>query len=260
MLQRFFKTLMMIMFSSLVNLPNFALNKEDVIGAWLFDEGKGEVAKDSSGNGNDGKLIAKPEWVKNGKIGGCLQFTAAKTHNVRVPVTHNNSLTVAMWANYKNLASNNIGLIHIQAGELDGGNPDTKIVGMWVENSSLLWGRIIPAGAGKVNFPKKQKLKADTWYHIAMVIDSQKNKATQYVNAKVVGDVEYKGGKLTKFDFANIGRQGTESWDGLLDEVIIFKKVITTEELKSVMQGIEQNVLSVEADDKLAVTWAKIKQ
>ena len=112
-------------FSLLVNLPGFALNKEDVIGAWLFDDGKGEVAKDSSGNGNDGKLIAKPEWVKNGKIGGCLQFTAAKVHNVRVPVTHSNSLTVAMWSNYKNLASNNIGLVHIQAGELDGGNPDT---------------------------------------------------------------------------------------------------------------------------------------
>ncbi len=247
-------------FSLLVNWPSFALDKEDVIGAWLFDDGKGEVAKDSSGNGNDGKLIAKPEWVKNGKIGGCLQFTAAKVHNVRVPVTHSNSLTVAMWSNYKNLASNNIGLVHIQAGELDGGNPDTKIVGMWVENSSALWGRIIPSGAGKVNLPKNQKLKADTWYHIAMVIDPQKKKATQYVNAKAVGEVEYKGGKLTKFDFANIGRQGSESWDGLLDEVIIFKKAITIEELKSVMKGIEENVLSVETDDKLAITWAKVKQ
>jgi len=53
-----------------------------------------------------------------------------------------------------------------------------------------------------------------------MVIDPQTKKATQYVNAKAVGDVDYKG-KLTKFDFANIGRQGRESWDGLLDEVII---------------------------------------
>ena len=51
------------------------------------------------------------------------------------------SLTVAMWASYKNLASNNIGLIHIQADDLDNGNPDAKIVGMWVENSSLLWGQ-----------------------------------------------------------------------------------------------------------------------
>ena len=85
-------------------------------------------------------------------------------------------------------------------------------------------------------------------------------KATQYVNAKAVGEVEYKGGKLTKFDFANIGRQGSESWDGLLDEVIIFNKAVSTDELKTVMKGIEQNVLSVEANDKLAITWAEVKQ
>ena len=208
----------------LVTLPSLAFEVDDVIGVWLFDDGKGDTAKDSSGNGNDGKLIAKPTWVKNGKFGGSLEFTATKTHNVRVPLTYSDSLTVAMWASYTNLASNNIGLIHIQAGDLDNGNPDTKIVGMWVENSSLLWGRIIPAGAGKVNFAKNEKLKADIWYHIAMVIDPQTKKATQYVNAKAVGDVDYKG-KLTKFDFANIGRQGRESWDGLLDEVIILKKL-----------------------------------
>jgi len=86
-------------------------------------------------------LIAKPTWVQNGKFGGCLEFAAAKTHNVRVPLTHSDSLTVAMWASYENLASNNIGLIHIQADDLDNGNPDAKIAGMWVENSSLLWGQ-----------------------------------------------------------------------------------------------------------------------
>ena len=259
-MKKTYKILAVPIFTLLINLPSFSVDKKDVIGVWLFDEGKGDVAKDSSGNKNDGKLIASLEWVKNGKFGGCLQYTAAKLHNVRVPVAHSDSLTVAMWANYKNLASNNIGLIHIQAGELDGGNPDTKIVGMWVENSSTLWGRIIPSGAGKVNFPKNEKLKADTWYHISMVIDSEKKKATQYVNAKSVGEVEYKGGKLTKFDFANIGRQGSESWDGLLDEVIMFNKAVSTDELKTVMKGIEQNVLSVEANDKLAITWAEVKQ
>ena len=54
----------------LVTLPSLALEVDDVIGVWLFDDGKGDTAKDSSGNGNDGKLIAKPTWVKNGKFGG----------------------------------------------------------------------------------------------------------------------------------------------------------------------------------------------
>ena len=62
-------------------------------------------------------------------------------------------------------------------------------------------GRIIPAGAGKVNFAKNEK--GDTWHYITMLSDPQTKKATQYINAKVVSDVDYKG-KLTKFDFANL--------------------------------------------------------
>jgi len=49
---------------------------DDAIGIWLFDEGKGNVAKDSSDNGNDGTLIAGPKWVE-GKFGGALEFDGA---------------------------------------------------------------------------------------------------------------------------------------------------------------------------------------
>ena len=51
---------------------------EDAIGVWLFDEGKGEVAKDSSANGNDGELIGGPKWVK-GKFGQGLEFDGKGT-------------------------------------------------------------------------------------------------------------------------------------------------------------------------------------
>jgi len=54
---------------------------------------------------------------------------------------------------------------------------------------------------GKLISPRTKK--GDTWHHITMVIDPQTKKATPYVNAKAVGDVDYKG-KLTKFDFANL--------------------------------------------------------
>ena len=51
---------------------------EDAIGVWLFDEGKGEVAKDSSANGNHGELIGGPKWVK-GKFGQGLEFDGKGT-------------------------------------------------------------------------------------------------------------------------------------------------------------------------------------
>ena len=51
---------------------------DDAIGVWLFDEGRGNVAKDSSPNGNDGELIAGPKWVE-GKFGGALEFDGSGT-------------------------------------------------------------------------------------------------------------------------------------------------------------------------------------
>jgi len=48
-----------------------------------FDEGSGKVAKDISGNGNDGQII-DAEWV-NGKFGKALSFNG-KTAYVEVAI------------------------------------------------------------------------------------------------------------------------------------------------------------------------------
>lgn len=40
---------------------------------WLFNEGKGKVAADSSKNKNDGTFFSDPEWSK-GKFEGALEF------------------------------------------------------------------------------------------------------------------------------------------------------------------------------------------
>ena len=47
---------------------------ETVVGMWLFDEGKGNTAADSSENGNDGKFENDPKWTKDGKFGSGLEF------------------------------------------------------------------------------------------------------------------------------------------------------------------------------------------
>ena len=236
----------------------FALDKASIVGMWLFDDGKGDVAIDSSENGLDGVLINAPEWLGDGKFGDCLKFEAAKAHNVRVPVPHNDTITIAMWASYSNLASTNIGLIHIQSGDFENADPGSKTVGMWVENSGSLWGRIIPAGQGNINFPKNKELDPETWYHIAMIIDANAGKATQYVNAEEVGQVNYPNGELNQYDFANIGRQGNESWDGLIDEVVIFSKALSVNDLKEVMKGLGES-FPVDRNGKLPVTWGGLK-
>ena len=45
---------------------------EAVLGLWLFDEGSGKTAADSSGNKNHGKFAKNPKWVRlKGADGRC---------------------------------------------------------------------------------------------------------------------------------------------------------------------------------------------
>ena len=36
--------------------------RADLIGWWRFEEGSGDTAHDSSGNGHDGTLLGTPDW------------------------------------------------------------------------------------------------------------------------------------------------------------------------------------------------------
>lgn len=68
-----------------------------ITGMWMFDEGQGKVAKDSSGNGLDGELISGPKWV-DGKFGKALEFDG-KASYVKIP-DHQNptvAITVSIW-------------------------------------------------------------------------------------------------------------------------------------------------------------------
>lgn len=222
---------------------------------WFFDEGKGDMAKDSSDNGNHGKLMNSPKWVQ-GKFGKALEFDFAASNYVIVPLSHTDSITVVMWAKYGSLPTSNSGLFHAQATEDPGGAPETKIVGIWVENTKLLWARLISDGV-KINFPKNKDLESEEWYHIALTADENSKKGKQWVDGELVGEVDYPG-KLDDFSFAKIGRQGTETWSGIIDEVAVFDQALTGEDIKTVMQGLDK-MLAVFPAGKLATTWADIK-
>ena len=42
------------------------IDPDTVLGAWLLDEGRGDIAADATGNGNDGTLMNAPNWNSKG--------------------------------------------------------------------------------------------------------------------------------------------------------------------------------------------------
>ena len=75
-----------------------------LVGWWTFDETSGTTAKDSSGKGNNGRIVGTPQWVP-GKVGGALQFNGSTyvdcgngpSLNVR------EQITIAFWFNFTSL-------------------------------------------------------------------------------------------------------------------------------------------------------------
>ena len=228
-------------------------NRDDLAGLWRFDGN----AEDASGNENHAVLANGPTYVDT-DWGQGLQFEAASGAYAVAAVPHSNTATVVMWAQYSALPSNNPGLLHAQATAVDEAAPATKIIGIWVENTNLIWGRLIPPGGGNINLPKNQALEADTWFHTAMVIDADAGSATQYVNGEEVGSADY-AGELGAYQFLKIGRQGTETWEGVIDEVGFFHSALSSDEIGSIIEGGFDALLSVEPAGKLASAWAELK-
>ena len=57
------------------------LDPATIEGLWLFNDGTGKVAKDTSGNKLDGTLENNPKWV-NGKFGKAIEFDGSGAHVV----------------------------------------------------------------------------------------------------------------------------------------------------------------------------------
>jgi hypothetical protein len=228
---------------------------DNLIGLWLLDDGKGDVAKDSSGKKTDGKLINGPEWAK-GKFEWALKFEANKLQRVEVPdAEHLNptkQITITAWG----YLSAPFGNHRFLQKSTPGSDNQYRLL--------LEWGTFkFDAGPG-VN-PKEVTtavFSSDEWHHVAgtydgkeivLYIDGERKAgmAAQGDMAPAVGGPVFIG---TKHPNAPAG----DYWNGMIDEVAIFNKGLTADEVKDVMAGFTKG-LAVSNRGKLATRWARMK-
>lgn len=86
-------------------VPTFAaIDPEDIMGIWTFDEAEGGIAADSSGNGRDAELFGEAEWIDEGKSGSAIEF-----NNGYVKVEHDDAMSLetfsmVAWVKYRKLS------------------------------------------------------------------------------------------------------------------------------------------------------------
>ncbi len=227
-----------------------------IAGMWLFDEGAGDVAKDSSGNGNDGAIMG-PVWVA-GKIGDALEFDGSDDYvdcGAGPSLDLTDQMTVVAWFSHPTgtegyfLIKNTPDDAIRQYGFLD-----------YVSNNRVsLFCNTDTGSREEVQWDGEQ-YDDDTWHHFAMTINNPD--AELFIDGVSKGTQQLEGNIVSADTSVWIGRRkpGNFAYTGVLDEIAIFSAVLSGDDINSIMTaGLAGAVAAVSAADKLSTTWAAIK-
>ncbi len=252
----------MIIFLIVLSQHTFAkIDQKAVVGMWLFEEGGGDVAKDTSGKGNNGKIAGPAKWVK-GKFGMGLQFNGS---SVWVEVPSNDTLvleqlTMVAWGNIKPSKGT-----RWQSIMMKGQNPRNYLLCVDKDSQKLMISitKGAPdAWAGPIDGPV---ITDENWHHLVGVI-GQKEGMVLYVDGLKVGQQAYAKPSLNANpDVLRIGdgSAGGHQVDGILDEVAIFNIPLGEAEIKDIMEnGLEVATglkAPVTAKGKLTSIWGYVK-
>ena len=215
----------------------------DLLAWWKFDDGTGTIAHDSSGNGHDGVFIQDPEWVA-GKFGSGLLFDGLGGERVSLGGLDipSGQMTITCWFKANNLDTPGQDPRMISKA-FGGGNNDH----IWMFSSSRIGSNKFLRLRLKTNDGQQtSEIKAGTfevgeWIHGTIWWDGTDMKI--YKNGAEVGTLA-KGGTSVALDPAvqgAIGNQpiGAENrpFDGIIDDVRIYTRALTVEEIEQVMAG-----------------------
>lgn len=236
------------------------IDPETVVGMWLFEEGAGDVAKDTSNAGNDGDIVGPKKW-KDGKFGKALEFDG---NSVYVQIEPNDSivleeLTIVAWANLEPSQGT-----RWQSIIMRGQNPRNYL--LCVDRDSQKLQLSITKGApgawaGPIGGPV---VTGDGWHHLAGVF-GEKTGLVIYTDGEEVGKQPYAKPSLDA-DPARMrigdGSNGGHQCEGLLDEIALFNAPLEQGDIKKIMEdGLESatGLLAVEPESKLTTIWGKLK-
>jgi len=205
----------------------------DLVGYWKFDETSGVTALDASGNGNDGTLNGDPQWVP-GRLGGALEFDGDGDYvdcgnDAIFNIT--GQITVACW-------------IKVTAFTIDWQAIFTMGDDSWrlqrqTSTDNLCW-----ACTGVTGTPGNWWLHGDVnvndgeWHHAVGVYDG--SRYYLYVDGELDVSKDTSGAMSTSSYPVMIGanaQQGGREFEGLIDDVRVYKRALTDVEILGVMAG-----------------------
>ena len=213
------KPLLKVMFSLLLTSVG-AMAQDGLLVHLKLNEGGGELAKDSSGNGHDGTLVgvavANSQWV-DGKSDNAVSLGVG-----HVAVTDLPEMTSTTWAAWVRLDADSSYGTAISAA-FDGAGAGHTLgfhTGGNVRKPRVLWNH----ANGHISIMSEEPVELEEWNHMAVTYDADSEAIVLYVNgeAKADGTVG-----TTAFSTVNLGRRASSKncpLNGALDDVSIFDR------------------------------------
>ena len=260
----------LLMLPSLTRAQKYA-NDESLILYLPFNEGEGDTAFDTSMFGNHGRLEGPPQWV-DGKFGKALEFDGdddvviIETKDSDELQLHKSEGTVECWFLMKGegistmprlIAKESITNDSCECDPLRGGFA-FKLRRHGKFNLQLS----VEKGSRKNEEGNPDAaVDNDIWYHGAGTWEEGKHRV--YLNGELVSE-DKPNDELPLKDEDNDLRvggtfAGLRNFQGIIDEVRIWNRVLPGAEIKDNMKLAYGHLLSVSPDGLLTTTWGKLK-
>jgi len=238
---------------SLTISPGMAkIHRDAIVAIWLF-EGFGGVAKDSSGNGHDGVVKGNVKREKDGKFGKALFFPGDFGSYVEVPDHQDlrliKSITLVGW-----IKSDFPGW----QGDIVGKDEGVPLPNRHYNIHATIptTGRIYLSGT---RCDGKTLVNDGKWHHIAGTWDGKVAKL--YTDGILEGEEPFSGSLTSSSVPVRIGIRGNQrTIHGVLDEVGIFNRALSGEEIRELVENGFGPLFSVSTAEKLTATWGMIKR
>ena len=236
---------------------------EDLIIYFDYEEFSGDTVIEKSGNEYDGEIVGKVVQSDDGKFSkaghfsqsGYLKLDIDNIDPEHIPTT---GMSIVAWINVESVSD--MAIFNARAG--DGTwlvHPEARGDGnfRWLNRGHNPGKTLFDIRAGK-NTP-------DQWVHYAGTFNHGEGMAYLYINGEKVGEEKARLPDKIAGDWGQGARVGFNIDDkrpftGLMDELNVWKRGLTQDEVKAIMnEGLEE-YFAVEAQGKLTTTWGNLKR
>ena len=236
-----------LVLSLTISYTHAEIDPDRIVGIWLLDEGKGDVAEDASENGREG-AITQGKW-EEGKFDGALEIKKGGT--VTIPLGKGiieDKVTFTLWLQFTDIGG------------------QQNYFSIWDQSNNRYvpyknGGNLLRSWTNTWDIASGVTVKDGTWYHVANVYSGES--CSIYVDGE-----EKVSQKVPKFQLQDQDQTAwlaTDRGTGFLsavimDEVGLFNDALTEDEIQGIMKdGIYHTAFAVEPSDKLSVLWGKLK-